>query len=188
MASRLKQLGALAVIAVGAAGFYWLHLGGNVEWTQEAFQSYLAGLGPLGPAILVGAMAMRPFLGLPSGLILLTAGLLFGTVAGTFYGALGGTLGAVLALGVARALGREAVQRRIGASLAAFRRLPDAPRSALACRVHGRPDLAAESGLLHGGRDADACSALHPGHCDRFRATGWPSTHFWGTRSVNRAS
>ena len=120
MASRLKQLGALAVIAVGAAGFYWLHLGGNVEWTQEAFQSYLAGLGPLGPAILVGAMAMRPFLGLPSGLILLTAGLLFGTVAGTFYGALGGTLGAVLALGVARALGREAVQRRIGASLAAF--------------------------------------------------------------------
>ena len=120
MARRLKQLGALAAIGVGAAGFYWLHLGSSVEWTQEAFQSYVSDLGPLGPAILVGTMAMRPFLGLPSGLILLTAGLLFGTLAGTFYGALGGTLGAVIALGVARALGRDAVQRRIGGSLAAF--------------------------------------------------------------------
>ena len=120
MVRRLKQLGALAAIGVGAAGFYWLHLGSNVEWTQEAFQSYVSDLGPLGPAILVGTMAMRPFLGLPSGLILLTAGLLFGTLAGTFYGVLGGTLGAVIALGVARALGREAVQRRIGGSLAAF--------------------------------------------------------------------
>ena len=57
MARRLKQLGALAAIGVGAAGFYWLHLGSNVEWAQEAFQSYVSDLGPLGPAILVGTMA-----------------------------------------------------------------------------------------------------------------------------------
>ena len=120
MARRLKQLGALAAIAVGGVGFYWLHFGSSVVWTQVGFQSYVAELGALGPAILVGAMAMRPFLGLPSGLILLTAGLLFGTVVGTFYGALGGTLGAVIAFGVARALGRDAVQRRIGGRLAAF--------------------------------------------------------------------
>lgn len=114
----LQRLAALATIAAGGAGFYWLHFRSGVEWTQDAFQLYVSGLGPVAPAILVGAMAMRPFLGLPSGLILVTAGLLFGTVVGTLYGALGGTLGGLIALGVARSLGRDAVQRRIGGNFA----------------------------------------------------------------------
>jgi uncharacterized membrane protein YdjX (TVP38/TMEM64 family) len=118
--TQLQRALALAAIAAGGAGFYWLHFGSELEWTQEAFQHYVSSLGALGPAILVGTMAMRPFLALPSGLILLTAGVVFGTVAGAFYGALGGTLGALLALGVARALGRDAVQRRIGGKLAVF--------------------------------------------------------------------
>ncbi len=116
----IQRILALAAIAAGGAGFYWLHFRSGVEWTEEAFQQYVSGLGVLGPAILVGTMAMRPFLALPSGLILVTAGLVFGTVIGTFCGALGGTLGAMLALGVARALGRDAVQRRIGGRLAIF--------------------------------------------------------------------
>lgn len=116
----LKRALAIAALAAGGVGFYWLHFRGEIEWTQEAFQEYVSGLGVLGPAILVGALAMRPFLGLPSALILFAGGVVFGTLAGTLYGALGGTLGALIALGIARALGRDAVQRRIGGTLAAF--------------------------------------------------------------------
>jgi uncharacterized membrane protein YdjX (TVP38/TMEM64 family) len=137
-ATQLQRALALTVIAAGGAGFYWLHFGSELEWTQEAFQRYVSDLGALGPAILVGIMAVRPFLALPSGLILLTAGVLFGTAAGALYGALGGTLGALLALGVARALGRDAVQRRIGGKLAAFDSY---------LRRHGAPWLAAYTAI-----------------------------------------
>ncbi len=116
----LKRVLAIGALAAGGVGFYWLHFRAEVEWTQEAFQEYVSGLGVLGPAILIGTMAIRPFLGLPSALILFAGGVVFGTLAGTLYGALGGTLGALIALGVARALGRDAVQRRIGGTLEAF--------------------------------------------------------------------
>ena len=115
MISKWLQRGlALAAIAFGVMGFWWFHYQSGVEWNLASVQQFVADLGPLGPVILIGMMAMRPFLALPSAAILLAGGFLFGPAVGTLYGALGGTLGALIALGIARSLGRDAVQRRIG--------------------------------------------------------------------------
>ncbi len=106
---------ALAVIAAGFFASYWLQAESGIEWEGESFRDYVSRLGALGPLVVVGLMAARPFLGIPSGLILFTAGLLFGTLAGTVYGALGGAIGAIGAFAVARTLGRDAIQARLGA-------------------------------------------------------------------------
>jgi uncharacterized membrane protein YdjX (TVP38/TMEM64 family) len=114
-----RGLAAAAVLA-GLSAFYWLHFRANVEWRPDSLRDFVAGLGALGPIVFIAIMAFRPFLGLPSWLVLLAAGLVFGPWLGMLYGALGGVLGAGLIFGVARAFGREAVQARIGGGLRVF--------------------------------------------------------------------
>ena len=118
MSSKWLQRGlALSAIALGGVGFWWFHYQSGVEWNVTSVQQFVADLGPLGPVILIGMMAMRPFLALPSVAILVAGGFLFGPAIGPLYGTLGGTLGALIALGIARSLGRDAVQRRLGSRL-----------------------------------------------------------------------
>jgi uncharacterized membrane protein YdjX (TVP38/TMEM64 family) len=110
----------LAVLALGAVGFYWLHVRSGLEWKPEALRDYVAALGLYGPLACVGIMALRPFLALPSWIVLLACGMLFGPWLGALYGAIGGLIGGALIFGIARAFGRDAVQTRLGGTLRVF--------------------------------------------------------------------
>ncbi len=110
----------VAALALGAAGFYWLHVYSGLEWKPEALRDYVATLGLYGPLALVAIMAFRPFLALPNWLVLLACGMLFGPWLGALYGTIGGLLGGALIFGIARAFGRDAVQGRIGGALRVF--------------------------------------------------------------------
>jgi uncharacterized membrane protein YdjX (TVP38/TMEM64 family) len=124
MGSRtLQRALAVAAIAVGVGGFVWLHFYSGVEWSAESLRDWASRLGAIGPLVLIAIMALRPLLGLPNWLVLLACGMLFGPWLGMVYGAIGGWLGALLFFGVARALGREAVQARLGGALRVFEEL-----------------------------------------------------------------
>jgi uncharacterized membrane protein YdjX (TVP38/TMEM64 family) len=110
----------VAMLAIGAAGFYWLHVHSGLEWKAEALRDYVAGLGLYGPIALVAIVAFRPFLALPTWLVLLACGMLFGPWLGAVYGTIGGLLGGALIFGIARSFGRDAVQARIGGALRVF--------------------------------------------------------------------
>ena len=116
----LERVLSIAVLALGAAGFYWLHVHLNLEWKPEALRDYVAALGLYGPIVVVAIMAFRPFLLLPTWLVLFACGMLFGPWLGTLYGSIGGLLGGALIFGMARAFGRDAVQARIGGALRVF--------------------------------------------------------------------
>lgn len=111
---------ATGVLALGAAGFYWLHVRSGLEWRPEALRDYVATLGVYGPLAFIAIMALRPFLVLPSWLVLFACGMLFGPWLGAIYGAFGGLIGGAIIFFVARAFGRDAVQGRIGGALRIF--------------------------------------------------------------------
>jgi len=111
---------AASVLALGAAGFYWLHVRSGLEWRPEALRDFVASLGVYGPLAFIAIMALRPFLALPSWIVLFACGMLFGPWLGAIYGAFGGLIGGAIIFGVARAFGRDAVQGRIGGALRIF--------------------------------------------------------------------
>jgi uncharacterized membrane protein YdjX (TVP38/TMEM64 family) len=104
-----RSLAALT-IAAGIGGFIWLQFGSDIEWRPESLRDAIESLGIFGPLAMIGIMTFRPFLGLPSWLVMLATGMAFGPALGT----VGGLLGAALIFGIARALGREAVQSYLG--------------------------------------------------------------------------
>ena len=105
---------ALLAVAAGIGAFAWLQLASGMKWRPESLRDAIAGLGVLGPLAMIGIMTFRPVLGLPSWLVMLASGMLFGPVLGTACCAVGGLFGAALTFGIARALGREAVQSYLG--------------------------------------------------------------------------
>lgn len=104
---------AAAVLAM-IGGLIWLRYATGISWRPESLRDAVAGLGLLGPLAMIGIMTFRPFLGLPSWLVMLVSGMLFGPLLGTFCSALGGLLGGALIFGIARALGRDVVQDHLG--------------------------------------------------------------------------
>jgi uncharacterized membrane protein YdjX (TVP38/TMEM64 family) len=110
----VQQALALCVVAAGVFAFYWVNFRAHVPHQPEALRDFVADLGLFGPLALISVMTLRPFLGLPSWLVMLASGMLFGPLLGTLYAVLGGLGGALLIFGVARALGRETVQARLG--------------------------------------------------------------------------
>jgi uncharacterized membrane protein YdjX (TVP38/TMEM64 family) len=109
-----------AAIGLGVAGFVYFHFHSGIEWNADSLRDWAAGLGAYGPLAMIAIVALRPFLGLPNWLVLVACGMLFGPWLGMVYGAVGGWLGGLLVFGVARALGREAVQARLGGGLRVF--------------------------------------------------------------------
>jgi uncharacterized membrane protein YdjX (TVP38/TMEM64 family) len=105
---------ALLAVAAGIGGLIWLRIESGVEMRPESLRDAVADLGALGPLAMIGIVAFRPLLFLPSWLVMLATGMLFGPVLGTVCGAVGGTLGGALIFGIARALGRESVQSYLG--------------------------------------------------------------------------
>jgi uncharacterized membrane protein YdjX (TVP38/TMEM64 family) len=106
------------VVAAGLCGAYWLHVKSGLELEPETLHTWLAEVGPAAPLLFMAIIALRPLLLLPSWVVLVAAGILFGTVGGLLLGTVGGTLGALLAFLLGRTLGREAVERRLSGAVA----------------------------------------------------------------------
>lgn len=101
---------ALAVILLGSQ----LRTSLGIDLDVESVRDFAESLGPLGPLLFIGVVAGRSLLALPSQVVLIAAGLCFGTVVGTLVGATGLMLsGLGIFLGV-RYAGRQEVEKRIG--------------------------------------------------------------------------
>jgi uncharacterized membrane protein YdjX (TVP38/TMEM64 family) len=111
---RVQKLLALGAILAGLGGFAYLYFESGLEWKPQSLRDHVAALGVWGPLAMIGIMTFRPFLGLPSWLVMAATGMLFGPVVGTVCSAVGGTLGGALIFGIARALGGESVQSYLG--------------------------------------------------------------------------
>ena len=74
----LARVAALAIVAAGLGGAWWLHVESGIEWERESLRQQFADFGAIAPALFVLAVAFRPLLGLPSFVVLAAGGVLFG--------------------------------------------------------------------------------------------------------------
>ena len=86
-ARRLLLLAGI-VVAVYAVGT-WLRGYLGIEFSAESIRDYVLDLGPLAPIFFVFIVAGRSMLGLPSQVVLIAAGLCFGTWLGALVGGAG---------------------------------------------------------------------------------------------------
>lgn len=113
-----------AVGLAGVAGLvaaYWLLRDSELLATLmdgHALRQTIVGLGAAGPLAVVGLMTLAILVSpIPSAPIALAAGAAYGHTWGTLYILAGAELGALLAFGLARLLGRDALQRWLGQRL-----------------------------------------------------------------------
>jgi len=118
MSPLLKRLARIAgIVAVFAMLSIWLRHSLGLDLAPESVRALGERMGPAGPILFVGLIAGRFFIGLPSQIVLIAAGICFGTLVGSVVGGLGLMLSGVVAFFAARYAGREAVERRLGPRL-----------------------------------------------------------------------
>jgi len=105
----------LAIVATTALFAFFLMR--ETEMTPENVRATISGWGAWAPFLFVLLVSARPFLFFPSTLLFIAGGLAFGPLLGTILAAVGGTIAAVVTFLLARALGREFVQRQIPESV-----------------------------------------------------------------------
>ncbi len=86
----------------------------GLELDVESVRAFAQGLGTAGPALFVLVVAGRSLLALPSQIVLIAAGLCFGTLVGTLVGGAGLMLSGLFLFTLARYAGRQAIEARIG--------------------------------------------------------------------------
>lgn len=82
--------------------------------TVEQLRAHVRAAGGLAPLVFVAGSALGTAVFFPKPALAAVAGLLFGLVQGVLLAVVGFTAGALLSFGVARALGRGAVEARLG--------------------------------------------------------------------------
>jgi uncharacterized membrane protein YdjX (TVP38/TMEM64 family) len=112
---RLAIAGGIAVLAAFFAAGHALRQQLGIELTADSLRTWVAGHGWAAPAIFLAVLSFRPFLLLPSALLLSVGGLCFGTALGTALGATGLLASGVMQFGLARGASRDLVQARLGA-------------------------------------------------------------------------
>jgi len=115
--TRVRILAALAVAAALGAVVWVLADAGIIAALVHGrgLRETIDGLGAAGPLAVVGLMALAIVVSpLPSAPVALAAGAAYGHTWGTVYILVGAELGALLAFGLARLLGRDALQRWLG--------------------------------------------------------------------------
>ena len=118
--TRIRILAAVAVLAAMAAAYWQLHETGAMATILDgsALRQFLIALGVAGPLAVIGLMTLAILVSpIPSAPIALAAGAAYGHTWGTVYVVLGAELGALAAFGLARLLGRVALQRWLGSRL-----------------------------------------------------------------------
>jgi uncharacterized membrane protein YdjX (TVP38/TMEM64 family) len=110
-----------SLLVLAMVGVYWLlHETGALAIILDghALREFIMGLGMAGPLAIVALMIVAILVSpIPSAPIALAAGALYGHTWGTGYIALGAEIGALAAFGLARLLGRDALQRWLGSRL-----------------------------------------------------------------------
>ncbi|MEM9174400.1 MAG: VTT domain-containing protein [Myxococcota bacterium] len=86
----------------------------GIAFEAEAVRDYVLGLGPAAPILFVFIVAGRALLGLPSQLVLIAAGLCFGTGVGALVGGAGLMLSGTAVFAAARYAGRDVIEQRLG--------------------------------------------------------------------------
>lgn len=89
----------------------------GVEWSTASVRDVVLGYGLWAPLVFVLLLGFRQVILIPSQILLVAAGLVFGTAWGTLFGALGIILSGLLTYGLARWLGRDAIRARIPETL-----------------------------------------------------------------------
>ncbi len=118
--TRIKLAAAAALMLATLAAYWVLRETGALAILLDghALREFIMGLGMAGPLAIVALMIIAILVSpIPSGPIALAAGALYGHTWGTGYIALGAELGALAAFGLARLLGRDALQRWLGSRL-----------------------------------------------------------------------
>lgn len=109
---------ALGVLAAGIGLAVGLGSRHGVDLDPARLREWIESQGWRAPLVFVLAASLRIFLVLPSWVVMSAGGLLFGVVGGTLFGTVGFTLGSLLVFGLARAIGRDAVEGRLSGGLA----------------------------------------------------------------------
>jgi uncharacterized membrane protein YdjX (TVP38/TMEM64 family) len=105
------------VLALLVAGALVARRALGVEWSAEAMREVVGRMGLWAPVVYVLLVAFRTPLLLPSQVVLLAGGLLFGIAGGTAFGALGLVLSAVMAFALTRWLAGDGLRRRVPAGM-----------------------------------------------------------------------
>jgi uncharacterized membrane protein YdjX (TVP38/TMEM64 family) len=109
---RLVITFAIFAIVVAIGSFLRSELG--IELDVESVRAFAESLGTAGPILFVFVVAGRALLALPSQIVLIAAGLCFGTVVGTIVGGAGLMLSGLAMFLIARYAGRQSIEERIG--------------------------------------------------------------------------
>jgi len=115
----------IALIALVAGGFYAgavLRADLGIEWSPQAVQTFVLGLGLKAPLIFLGLVTFRQFFFLTSGVLLTAGGLLFGAALGTLLGGIGIVLSALMLFFLARGMGSGWVRSRLRERFRSFDR------------------------------------------------------------------
>ncbi|MEZ4282377.1 MAG: VTT domain-containing protein [Myxococcota bacterium] len=109
LALSIALVAGLLVAGHGLRG--WL----GIELDVDSLRTMTTRMGPLAPAIFVFIVAGRALLWLPSQVVLIVAGLCFGTGLGALVGGAGLMISGLFLFLLARYAGRDSIERRIGA-------------------------------------------------------------------------
>jgi len=109
-------IGAIFLAALVGAG-QWARSAYGVEWSAASMREFVKGAGLWGPVVFILLLSLRPLLVIPSQLLLISAGVCFGTLAGAVYAAVGITLGGIFTFGLTRWMGRDALLSRMPSGL-----------------------------------------------------------------------
>jgi uncharacterized membrane protein YdjX (TVP38/TMEM64 family) len=127
--SRLVALAAATALVVVVCVALRGTLG--LDFDPASLRRAVERMGVWAPLVYVGVVAFRVPLGLPSQLVLLGGGLVFGTAAGTLYGALGIVLSALVLFLASRWAGRDALEARLPDRLRPILEIAASPVGAL---------------------------------------------------------
>jgi len=138
-----------ACLAVLVVAGHWLRarLGIELNVDVEAVRAFTAKLGPMAPILFVLVVAARALLWLPSQVVLIAAGLCFGTGLGALVGGAGLMISGVFLFVLARYAGRESIEGWVGGRGRALLALAAEPRGAVALAIASSYPLAPLSPL-----------------------------------------
>jgi uncharacterized membrane protein YdjX (TVP38/TMEM64 family) len=85
----------------------------DIEWSVQSLRDFVQTLGIWGPLAYVGILTFRFVFLIPTGLLLLAAGIMFGPVQGTLYAGLGMTGSGLLKYGFTLIIGRDVVLHQL---------------------------------------------------------------------------
>lgn len=115
MSPTLKRLAiSLAILAALFVMGGWARDRLGIALDVESVRAFASDLGPTAPLLFVFVVAGRSLLWLPSQVVLIAAGLCFGTLVGALVGGAGLMLSGLFLFLVARYAGREVIERRLG--------------------------------------------------------------------------